>query len=728
MSIMSTKAVAALSVGFTSGLGLLVAQIAFGTFIFSGPLAPYSSQGVGLVLFGNFAACLIIALAGGYRGAISGLSPTLVVVMALIGTSIDAEGYTLFVTTTGALIISAVATGVLFLLIGRFRLSNLLRFIPYPMAAGFVAGIGAIVCFAAMSLMGAEPDYRAIPALLEPPVFWKWGPGALFGIALYLAMKRWKNPLILPLSVAFAVVAYHFVLNGLGISGAAAREAGLLFTSTADGSLWPALLPADIKYLDWGAMATQIPGMLTLILIAFIVLIMNLAGLELAASQDLDWDREFRATGFASVIAGLGGGTVGSMIVPASLRSKLFGATSRMTGVAAALVIGGALILGDGMLEVIPVALTGGILFFAGMGMLDQGLVRSHKQIPWSEFVIIVAIFFTIIAFGLLEGVGVGLVATLIFFVIRLSRVDTIESGFTLRERHSNRTRSIPELAILMHEGERVKAFRLCGYIFFGSVYTLVDHLKQCLNGSPAPACLMLDFTDVSGFDVSAVNVLGRFLQTANAAGVQVVLCSTSEQFLAGLKRNLPPSVFDGLQVEQSTDQALERCEELIIAAWRADDEMADKRRALLLETTGDDIERYLDRQIRFENLMENLQRWLNPRSYSAGDNIAGPDAKQEGLELLVFGRASVHDHSGTRLHQCVPGDPIWTSGALDGKAASVIADEPCQTMLLAPAALRWLEQHEDRLAIELYRYLLNHPGTGLSMSLRDISGSLPPA
>ena len=47
---LSAKAVPALAAGFTSGLGLLVAQIAFGTFIFSGQLAPYSSQGVGLVL------------------------------------------------------------------------------------------------------------------------------------------------------------------------------------------------------------------------------------------------------------------------------------------------------------------------------------------------------------------------------------------------------------------------------------------------------------------------------------------------------------------------------------------------------------------------------------------------------------------------------------------------------------------------------------------------------
>ena len=89
----SEKSVPALSAGFTSGLGLLVAQVAFGSFIFSGPLASYSSQGVGLVLFGNFATCLLVALASGYRGAIAGLSPALVIVMATIGFSMNAAGH-----------------------------------------------------------------------------------------------------------------------------------------------------------------------------------------------------------------------------------------------------------------------------------------------------------------------------------------------------------------------------------------------------------------------------------------------------------------------------------------------------------------------------------------------------------------------------------------------------------------------------------------------------------
>ena len=705
--ILSDKAVPALFAGLTSGLGLLVAQIAFGSFIFSGTLAPYSSQGIGLVLFGNFAACLVIALAGGYRGAITGLSPALVLVMALIGSTMDAQGEALFVTTAGALILSAMATGVCCLVIGHFRLANLVRFIPYPVAGGFVAGIGGAVCLAAMSMMGAEPDWRTIPALLEPAALWKWGPGAAYGIALYLAMKRWRNALILPVSVAIVVGAYHLILTALDISGEEARAAGLLFKSTADGSLWPVLGIADLAHLDWAAMASQIPNMLTLLLIALICVIMNFAGLELAANYELDWDREFRAAGVASLIAGSGGGTVACTVVPASLRSKLFGATTRLTGIFAALVIGGALFLGDGMLELIPIPLIGGILFFAGSGMLDEGLLRSCKRLPRSEYGIIVLIFVVIISFGLFEGVGAGMLATLVFFVVRLSRVDLIESRFTAREHRSNKTRPVPDRAILLAEGEGVHAYRLRGYIFFGSVCPLADHFKKSLSGASRPACLMLDFAAVSGFDYSAVSVLCRFLQTAQAAGVPVVLSAPGEQLKSELERNLPPSVFAELLIEPNADRAVERCEEIVIEAWKTDVSTSDKRRTLLLAHTADELERYLERQIHFEDLMEELRGWLEPRQYHAGEALAGPDAPVEGLQLLLSGRACAYDSAGSRLYEYGPGDAIWPTAPVDEKEASVVADEPCRTMVLTPPTQHWLDEHEESLAIKLYRYLL---------------------
>ena len=703
---MSAKAVPALSAGFTSGLGLLVAQIAFGSFIFSGALAPYSSQGVGLVLFGNFAACLIIALMGGYPGAIAGLSPALVIGMATIGSTMLAEGDALFVTTAVALIISAVVTGVCCLLIGRFRLANLTRFIPYPVAGGFVAGIGGAVCLAAMSLMGTKPTWLAFPALLDPPLLWKWSPGAMYGIALYLAMRRWGHPLILLVSVALLVGGYHLALAALGISGDEARAEGLLLHhSEAHGSLWPVLLPADLVHVEWALIAAQVPNMLTLMMVAFITVVMNFAGLELAVNQELDWDREFRATGVASVVAGLGGGTVATLVVPASLRSKLLGATTRLTGVIAALVLGSALLLGDEMLKFVPAALVGGVLFFAGFGMLDQGLVTSRRRLPWSEYGIILLIFITITSFGMIEGIGVGMLATLVFFAVRLSRVDPIESQFTARERESNKTRPVPDRAILLKEGERVQAYRLRGYLFFGSVCPLADHLRQSLRGASRPTCLMLDFAAVSGFDFSAVSVLGRFLQTANAAGVQVVLSALSEELRAGLERSLPPAVYAELLVEPDLDRALERCEEIVIADWKTD--AADERRASLLEHAAEDLERYLERQIHFEELVEELRRWLKPREYSTDETIAGPGVPQEGLQLLLSGRASGYDSAGTRLYQCGPGDAIWPASALDEQAASVVADRPCRTMVLTPAARGWLEQNEERLAFKLYRYLL---------------------
>ena len=363
--------------------------------------------------------------------------------------------------------------------------------------------------------------------------------------------------------------------------------------------------------------------------------------------------------------------------------------------------------LGDGMLNLVPVPLVGGILFFAGLGMLDEGLLKSRKRLPRLEYGVILLIFIVIVAFGLFEGVAAGMLATLAFFAVRLSRVNPIQSRFDARERRSSKARSIPDRAILREEGERAVAYLLRGYIFFGSVYPLTDRLKATIRGNAQPLCLTLDFAAVSGLDFSAVNVLARFLQSANAAGVQIILSAPPKPLRTGLERNLPPSDFAALRLEPNLDHALERCEELVIAAWKAKASVLDERRGALLERAADTLERHLDRQVRFEELMDELQGWLHPRRYAAGEILAGPGAQNEGLQLLTAGRASSHEASGARFRQYSPGDAIWPIDPLNEKAPSVIADEPCETMVLTPGRRRWLEEREEACALRLYRYLL---------------------
>ncbi|MCY3837587.1 MAG: sodium-independent anion transporter, partial [Gammaproteobacteria bacterium] len=69
--LLSTKLLSALSVGLVVGIIGSAYLISMGALVFSGPLAPFLSQGTIMVVFGGFIVCLVIALTSGYRGALS---------------------------------------------------------------------------------------------------------------------------------------------------------------------------------------------------------------------------------------------------------------------------------------------------------------------------------------------------------------------------------------------------------------------------------------------------------------------------------------------------------------------------------------------------------------------------------------------------------------------------------------------------------------------------------
>ena len=131
--------VAALFVGFITGTNMIIIGNALGTIVFSVRLEPYRGAGIGLFLFSICVVCLVIAVTSGYRGAIS--SPPTATAMAMIAvtSTMEARDDALLVTTIAALAIGAIATGLCFLAIGHFRLANMMQFIPYPVAGGFLA-------------------------------------------------------------------------------------------------------------------------------------------------------------------------------------------------------------------------------------------------------------------------------------------------------------------------------------------------------------------------------------------------------------------------------------------------------------------------------------------------------------------------------------------------------------------------------------------------------------
>ena len=301
------------------------------------------------------------------------------------------------------------------------------------------------------------------------------------------------------------------------------------------------------------------------------------------------------------------------------------------------------------------------------------------------------AVLATIAVFGFVEGVAVGMLATLALFVIRLSRVDVIAEEFTARDRRSTMLHSVPDRAILYDRGELLRGYRLRGYIFFGSAHPLIDELKRPLGESPPPSCILLDFAAVSGCDLSAVNVLCQFVQMAHRAGVRMVFSALSRQLEGSLRSNIPVEAREQIWFESDFDSGLERCEDLLITvAMRGPSGPKDDERGRLFERVAGKLERHLDEMVAFEELLERLEPWLEPCEYAQGETLSLQGEVRDGVQLLVSGLVSVHDAEGTRLHHCGPGDVLDPWAAFEDKnvaSTTAIARTPCRTMMLTPVA-----------------------------------------
>jgi len=332
-----------------------------------------------------------------------------------------------------------------------------------------------------------------------------------------------------------------------------------------------------------------------------------------------------------------------------------------------------------------------------------------HK-LPRSDYGIVFSIFLFIGLVGFLEGVVFGLVLTIVFFVVRFSRVSVIQEAFTVENRRSRKTRSIPHETILSSDGERVRGYRLGGYIFFGSATTLGVHLREELDRDPVPLCMLLDFANVTGFDISAVNHIQRFIAVARSKGTRVVFAATSSWLECNLERNLPPDDMAWLHMAPDLDRGLERAEELLIDRYASRIGKEKGVRSALFEGAVDAAMDHLDRQAAFEALVERLDPWGLTERHPEGASIIGAGDVLPGLRLLVWGQATERTPEGhTRLRACNPGAVFGRKAAFEKQTATteIKADVECRTVLLTMEQMQKLSQEDPYLALDLQKHLI---------------------
>jgi sulfate permease, SulP family len=135
-----------ITIGLIIGAVEAIFAMAFAALVFGGRIEDFIAEGISLYLGAAALTLGIFAWLAGPRGVVGGLQPATAVVLATVSATVAVTAFgsieRAFLTVVAASLVVTVLCGVAFVVLGTSRRANLIRFIPYPVVGGFLAGVG----------------------------------------------------------------------------------------------------------------------------------------------------------------------------------------------------------------------------------------------------------------------------------------------------------------------------------------------------------------------------------------------------------------------------------------------------------------------------------------------------------------------------------------------------------------------------------------------------------
>jgi len=687
--------------------------ISYAALIFSEHLAEFLTAGIGIAFFSAGIICAIVAvLSSSPAGMIAIPLPAAVPILALMVAEIgdrlpeDAPPDALFSSAIVAIGLTALITGVFLLILGLLKAGQLIRFIPYPVVGGFLAGVGWLLFEGGFAVTtGEELNWAQLPVLFAPDLLLRWLPALAFAIALLLLSRRYPKFPVLPVGFVVALASFYLILAFTDTSLATAMDGGwLLGPFPEGGGSWRPVGLETLKRANWSEIGDRLGDMGAITIITTLELLLTASSMELITNRDIDLNRELRAAGVANLLSGLGGGLVGSHVTSLSVLATKMGASRRLVALSAAAVFAVMLAVGISVLSLFPRVVLGGFLLLLGLSFLVEWLYDAWFELPKSDYFLVIVILLAIATFELLEGVAVGLVVAIVLFVINYSRIDVTKHTFSGTNRKSYVQRSRDQELLLQERGEQIFILELQGFIFFGTANKLLNQVRERLGAEDKPPLrlLVLDFRLVNGLDSSVVVSFAKLRQIAEKENLAIALTNLKPAVESQLKQGeLLESEDSIFRVFADLDRGLEWCEDRLLE----ESELYSPR----VSTLAEKLQQFIFDSQEFETFMGYLEQL----KIETGDTLFQQGDPSDGLYFLESGRVSVVFELENGIKKRVQ---TYTSGTILGemglyqnapRSASIIAEKNSYLYHLSTVAFEKIEAEQPQLARKFHKAIV---------------------
>ena len=676
--------------GLTAAAVVLPQAMAFGVALFS-PLGLSPASGALGGLVGAACLCLMSGLIGGTHGLISApTGPSLVLLAGALAaaTAVGVDAGSL----PGALVAITVMAGAMQLALGAAGGGRLIKFIPYPVVAGFMTGAGILMMLSQVQPLsggGLAADWQGFgwmpvaTAMVTLAITWllpKWLPSVPGGIAGLVLGTLFFHALVAagpgPLPAGWTIGA---------LPGPGEMDIGLDLQRFV-GLPWSSLL------LSAGALA----------LLASVNTLLAAVIADVTTGARHDSRRELMGQGVGSMLTGVLGGMTGSATTGATVLAASIGGRrwcSTVTGAAFVLLV----LVGGAIGEFLPVSVLAGIVLRVALGTLELDILAwARRRRTRLDAVVALTVTVVTVAWNLIAAVGVGVAIAIVLFVRAQVMAPVVHRRSTGTQLRSLRGRSLAERDALQAHGERIVVYELRGSLFFATADRLFEELLPDLG---RPLWLILNLRRVTQVDLTGLKILQQIAARVDAAGGQLLFCEVHRGAGAGhkmsktLRKISPRNARLPIATYNGQDEALEHAEDALLSELGTPPTAASER----VELADTDLCRHM----RADEL-QALADALVHVALDAGERLfcAGEDGAE--LYLLVHGELEVRvpttEHHHKRLAIYGPGAMLGEVAFLSpgARTADAIALHPCELLKLDREGFAHLSEQHPGAAIAL--------------------------
>lgn len=621
--------------------------------------------------------------------------------------------------------IAVFLSGLLQMGFGALRMGRAIKFVPYPVIAGFMNGIAILMIVSQIGpMLGVDASLPLGELIAHAGVI---RPASLLVTAVVIAMiflaPRMTRKIPILLCGLLAGVLLHYLIAVVAPGAVGALVGELPATSFAPRELVSMMhISARDDFADW--LAFLLPSALLLAAVAALDGLLAAVVVDPVTRSRHHSDRLLKGQGAAAALAAAFGAIPPAASTHTRAAGYLSGGRTPRCALFHALFMLLSLFALGPLIARIPVAALAGVIIYTALTLVDRwtrdlvrrlGMKGADRREILLNLAVVLVVTLSMLVLNLMAAFAVGIAAAVFLLLVKLSG-SPVRRMLDGTVRASLKIRSGEERAMLRPLGRQIRIFELEGAIFFGTA----DHLQMEVENLPDEVrYVVLDFRRVTEVDASGARALETICHMAARRNMRVLLSHL--QVDAGQGRYLRGMGIAAVVAAEhwfaDLDRALEWTEDQLLERDRFEDgpELTPRDMALFAG---------LD-----EHEMSTLCSMLQRQELAHGDVVFREGDAGDRIYLIARGSVSIKlqltDQSrARRLATFVPGVFFGEMAMLEGERRSADAFAKGERVVLytlgAEEVARIVREYPG-LGVKLYRNL----GRELATRLRVTSGAL---